>query len=197
MGRALLANILVMQDAECDPPAALGDDALMARYGKGDPAAFEALYRRHNAGLYRFIARLARHDADEIFQEVWMAVIRGRERYEPSARFATYLFAIAHKRIADRARKAAARPTDPLDGVEIPEVAPDPLGSTQNAQLGDALVAALSALPLAQREAFLMQSDGGLSLEEIAEVTGVSRETVKSRLRYANRHLRTALESWR
>lgn len=98
-----------------DPP---DDAALMAAYRGGDGQAFEVLYRRHRAPLYRFIARQLRDrgEAEEVFQEVWMAVVKGRERYQPSARFLTFLFAIAHRRIADRARKAVRRPQAPMPG---------------------------------------------------------------------------------
>jgi len=102
-----------------EPP---DDAALMAAYRGGDGQAFETLYRRHRAPLYRFIARQLRDrgEAEEVFQEVWMAVVKGRERYRPSARFLTFLFAIAHRRIADRARKAVRRPQAPM-----PEDAPE------------------------------------------------------------------------
>ena len=79
----------------------------------------------------------------------------------------------------------------------VPDGSPNPLNIALNAELGKALADAIALLPLAQREAFLMQAEGGLSLDEIAEASGASRETVKSRLRYANRRLRLALESWK
>jgi RNA polymerase sigma-70 factor (ECF subfamily) len=181
------------------PPAAQPDDAgLMARYRDGDGQAFEILYRRHRAPLYRFIARQLRDrgEADEIFQEVWMAVVKGRARYQPSARFVTFLFAIAHRRLADRARKAVRRPQAPM-----PDDAPDPgLGPAhlaESAALGAALAAALAALPPEQRTAFLMRAEGDLTIEEIAAVIGVPYETAKSRLKYANRALRGKLDAWR
>lgn len=179
--------------------AALGDEALMTRYRKGDGDAFEALYRRHSAPLHRFIGRLMRNsrDADEVFQEVWFALIRGRARYEPTARFVTFLFAIAHRRVADHARKAmrgAPQAASEMDDYPAKDL--DPHASLQNAQLGEALLQAIDGLPLAQRAAFLLQAEAGLSLEEIAVATDAPRETVKSRLRYANRHLRNALKAW-
>ena len=183
-----------------DPLATIGDEALMTRYRKGDANAFETLYRRHGPALHRFIARLMRsgRDADEVFQEVWFAIIRGRERYEPTARFVTFLFAIAHRRVADRARKAMGRTQQAAEELEdFPDEDLDPHAVLQNAQLGEALILAIDALPLTQREAFLLQAEAGLSLEEIARATDVPRETVKSRLRYASRHLRHALKDWK
>lgn len=180
--------------------AAVADEALMTRYRNGEADAFEALYRRHSGPLYRFIGRLMRRssEADEVFQEVWLALIHGRERYEPTARFVTFLFAIAHRRVADRARRAGRAIPDTIEAADdMPAGDPDPHASLQNVQLGEALLQAIAALPWAQREAFLLQAEAGLTLEEIAQATDAPRETVKSRLRYANRHLRGALEAWK
>lgn len=183
-----------------EPPAIVpaDDAALMVRYQGGDGRAFEALYHRHRAPLYRFIARQLRDRgaADEIFQEVWLAVVKGRERYQPTARFVTFLFAIAHRRIADRARKAIRRAE-----TAMPDDAPDtglgPARLAEGAALGTALAAALATLPPEQRTAFLLRAEGDLTVEEIAAVTGVPFETAKSRLKYANRALREKLDGWR
>jgi RNA polymerase sigma-70 factor (ECF subfamily) len=183
---------------EAPAAAPIDDAALMVRYRGGDGQAFELLYRRHRAPLYRFIAGHI-HDrgaADEVFQEVWLAVVRGRERYQPTARFITFLFAIAHRRIADRARKAIRRAE-----TAMPDDAPDaglgPARLAEGAALGAALAAALAGLPLEQRTAFLLRAEGDLTVAEIAAVTGVPFETAKSRLKYANRALREKLDSWR
>ena len=176
--------------------SALADEALMVRYGCGDPDAFDLLYRRHRAGLHRFLTRLVGGDAEEVFQEVWLAVIRGRRRYRPEARFATWLYTIAHHRAVDRLRRRGLWREEEVDG-SAPDETPGPFELTLSGELADALQAALALLPPPQRAAFLMQAEGGLSLDEIAEASAVSRETVKSRLRYAGRRLRTALESYR
>ena len=125
-----------------------------------------------------------------------MAVVKGRERYQPTARFVTFLFAIAHRRLADRARKAARRPQAPLPD-DAPDLALGPAHLAESAALGAALAAALATLPAPQRQAFLMRAEGDLSVEEIAAITGVPYETAKSRLKYANRALREKLDAWR
>jgi RNA polymerase sigma-70 factor (ECF subfamily) len=181
------------------PPGAEPDDAvLMTLYQRGDASAFETLYRRHRAGLYRFITHQmrGRGEADEIFQEVWMAVVKGRERYQPSARFVTFLFAIAHRRIADRARKAGRRPEAAISG-DPADPAPGPAQRAEGVALGVALAAALAGLSPEQRATFLLRAEGDLTVEEIAAVTGVPFETAKSRLKYANRALREKLDAWR
>src|SRR5471030_2517603 len=82
------------------------DETLMARYGRGDVAAFELLYRRHEMRVWRYLERNVgnRAIADELMQEVWFAVARDATRYEPSARFTTWLFTIAHNRMIDAIR---------------------------------------------------------------------------------------------
>lgn len=174
------------------------DAALMCRYRQGDEQAFEQLYRRYRGPLYRFIVRLMlnRADADEVFQEVWVAVVKGRERYEPTARFATLLFAIAHRRIADHGRRAGRRREAEIPP-DVEDAAAGPSVLAENAALGEALLVAIAMLPQTQREVFLLKAEGELTLEEIADITVAPYETVKSRLKYANRALREKLGSWR
>lgn len=177
--------------------SSLADENLMVRYGRGERDAFDELYRRHRAGLHRFIRRLTGPDADEVFQEVWLAVIKSRQRYQPTARFITYLYTIAHHRAVARLRRKGLYDGETCDGDAAADDAPGPFETTLGGELAGALQAAIDALPAVQREAFLMQAEGSLSLDEIALATAVSRETVKSRLRYASRRLRIALEMFR
>jgi RNA polymerase sigma factor (sigma-70 family) len=187
---------VVGREAPC--PSVPDDAALMARFATGDTSAFEQLYRRHRAPLYRYIVRLTPHrvDADEVFQEVWMAVVRSCERYQPSARFVTFLFAIAHRRIADQARRAGR-----FSKVQISESVVDqgagPQILAEGAALAMAVQAAVGQLPLVQRETFLLHAEGDLTVQEIADVTGAPYETVKSRLKYANQTLREKLKAWK
>ena len=176
------------------PEAPVDDAVLMARFAAGDGPAFEQLYRRP---LYNYIRRLApREEIDEIFQDVWMAVVKSSAHYAATARFTTFLFAIAHRRVADLYRRGARRPETALPE-ELPDMGRGPEALAQNAALGAALSAAVGCLPREQREAFLLRAEAGLSVEEIAEVTGVPHETAKSRLRYANRSLREKLDAWK
>ena len=178
----------------------LSDETLMERYRDGDSDAFEVLYRRHRASLHRFVHRLAPADSDVLFQEVWLAVIRGRHKYQPSAKFSTYLFAITHNKAVTRLRARNRNLESPLDEHDVADIVDSengPFDALQNAELGQALLSAIESLPLAQREAFLLRAEAGLSLDEIAGITGALPETVKSRLRYANKFLRKALEAWK
>jgi RNA polymerase sigma factor (sigma-70 family) len=186
------------------------DDALMLRYAAGDVRAFETLYLRHEVKLWRFIYRSVcnQASADELMQDVWFAVVQAANRYQPTARFTTWLFTLAHHRVIDRHRRSKsqlAREAAPEGAHEegdrsieqLPAGASsDPLRQAQSMQHTNALIAAVEQLPPEQREAFLMQAEGELSVEEIAAATGVSFETVKSRLRYARSRLKQILQEY-
>lgn len=168
----------------------------MARYQRGDVAAFEQLFRRHRDPVYRYLLRGCsdRERAAELFQEVWTSVVRVRASWEPRARFTTWLYRLAHNRLVDDYRLARL-PTDPLEE-DLPVAAPEyeqPESAVAGRERLARVLSAIAALPLEQREAFLLKEEGGLSLEQIADVTGVGRETVKSRLRYALAKLRQEL----
>jgi RNA polymerase sigma-70 factor, ECF subfamily len=185
---------------ECMEP--LDEDArLMVRYRDGDADAFSTLYARHKGPLYRYLLRQVRNAgaAADLFQDVWSRLVATRSRYEARAKFATYLFHIAHNCTIDFFRRDLkmrrhAR-SDDLDAQWEPEV-PEyqrPDGIAEFAEQQSALLAALGALPQEQREAFLLHEETGLTIEEIARVTDVGLETAKSRLRYAIRKLKKSL----
>jgi RNA polymerase sigma-70 factor (ECF subfamily) len=182
------------------------DENLMLRFGRGDPAAFEFLYRRHESRVFRYLQRNVRNDANanDLMQEVWFAVARGAANYQPTAKFTTWLFTIAHNRMVDMIR--ANQRTQSLDAVEesasdgsslLDRLAVDtklePPAQVQTQHEAAALLSAVAQLPAEQRSAFLLQAEGELSLEDIAEATGSNFETVKSRLRYARAKLRQLL----
>lgn len=177
----------------------ISDEQLMLAYGAGDVAAFEQLYQRHRGKLYRFLARQLHGNgalADEMFQDVWQRVVSARQSWKPEALFTTWLYRIAHNRLADHWRALQHRPPAPDDADERTERVPDQ--DTPERHLSEfeerrRLHLALEELPVEQREVVLLRLEQDLSLEEIGEVTGVGRETVKSRLRYAMDKLRARL----
>ena len=179
------------------------DEELMLAYAAGDASAFNALYARHKGGVYRYLARQCRQAgiADELFQDVWMNLIRARASYAPTAKFTTWLYRLAHNRMIDHFRASGHLTLVSSDDeahedavIALPAArASEPEPRAQNRELGERLRAAVAALPPAQREAFLLQQEGELSLAEIAALTGVGMETVKSRLRYAVSKLRAEL----
>lgn len=181
-------------DAAVDP-----DAMLMLAYARGDLAAFEALYAHHRGMLYRFLLRSVRdpHRTDELFQETWSRVIGARASYQPQAKFSTWLLQIAHNLMIDNARRQ--RPMADGDEAEaaLANVATpeqeQPDHALSEFERRRSLQRAIERLPDDQRTAVLLRLEQELSLEEIAVVTGVGRETVKSRLRYAMNRLREVL----
>lgn len=174
------------------------DDVLMLAWSAGDASAFELLYARHRGPLYRFLLRQVRDNAlaDEFFQDVWQRVIAARHGWKPDAAFSTWLYRIAHNRLNDHWRALKHRPPAPEDGDERAARVPDP--ATPERELSEfeqrrRLQRAIEELPEDQREAVLLRLEQELSLEEIGAITGVGRETVKSRLRYALDKLRARL----
>ncbi|HLA72804.1 MAG TPA: RNA polymerase sigma factor [Steroidobacteraceae bacterium] len=177
------------------------DAQLMLAYARGQMGAFETLYARHRGALYRYLVRQARDGevANDLFQEVWSRVIVNRARYEPRAKFRTFLFTLAHNCFIDHCRRAKSRPQGlkvedadaadllPADDEELPDVQLARDEGTRRYR------AALAALPAEQRDVYLLHEESDLSLEEIARVTGVGAETAKSRLRYAVGKLKAAL----
>ena len=175
------------------------DDALMLAYAAGDAAAFERLYQRHRIRLYRFLARRLRDDAlaDELFQDVWHKVIGARAGWAPQpGGFPAWLYRIARNRLLDHWRAQSHRPPAPEDAearalrIEDPDTPERLLSEFEQRRR---LQLALEELPEEQREVVLLRLEQELTLEEIGAVTGVGRETVKSRLRYAMDKLRARL----
>ena len=184
------------------------DEALMLRFAAGEVDAFEALYRRHELTVWRYLQRnLGNHAlSDELMQEVWFAVTRAARDYRPTARFTTWLLTLAHNRLVDawRARQPRERLSAVADGARdaslIDYLAADsrtePHERAQSEQHATAILAAIERLPQEQRETFVLHAEGELSLEEIARVTNTSFETAKSRLRYARSKLRQLLQEY-
>ena len=175
------------------------DAQLMLAYARGEMRAFETLYSRHRGALYRYLVRHVRDGeaANDLFQEVWSRVIVNRARYEPRAKFRTFLFTLAHNCFIDHCRRAAVRneSSGAEDGWEsmVPGSEQDqPDTRAEQAQLTARYRAALATLPAEQRDTFLLY-ESGLPLDEVASVSGVGTDTAKSRLRYAVTKLRAIL----
>ena len=184
------------------------DESLMMQYAQGQAAAFNVLYGRHEMSVWRYVFRSVQNasTADEIAQELWFAVARAAATYEATkggAKFRTWLFTLAHHRNVDNWRAfkphegVAIEPEDDEAVLAHAQLIADsgfgPLRQIESREQARALMAAVQALPGEQREAFLMQAEGGMGIEEIAAATDCSFETAKSRLRYARSKLKSLL----
>jgi len=172
------------------------DEKLMSHFQAGDTAAFDSLYGRHRAPLFRYVQRQCSNHAvaEELYQDIWMRVISAREQWQPGTRFQPWLYRIAHNRIIDHWRAGRENHARIEDDTVIPLDRPWPDTIMLIRECVERLFLLLGGLSESQRSAFLLKEEAGLSLEQIAEVTGCGYETVKSRLRYALRRLRAGLE---
>ena len=122
--------------------------------------------------------------------------------YVVTARFATYLYRLAHNRLIDHYRRQAPAALVSFDDEDAAIAEPpaarrdEPEAAYEAKEQAARLLELLESLPAAQREAFVLQQEAGMSIEEVAEVTGVARETAKSRLRYAMAKLREGMSEW-
>jgi RNA polymerase sigma-70 factor (ECF subfamily) len=195
------------------------DEALMAAYQKGDLDAFSALVARHEKPLWNFIRRFVADGtaAEDLLQESLLRVVRGAAEWQPSAKFSTWLYTIARNLCTDHARRMSHRKAASLDASAAPAggdgmhgdgsgprridgVAGGDRGAEvamQNREIAARIEAAVAALPVEQREVFLMREVMDMPFADIAAAVGASEPTVKSRMRYALTRLRQALDELR
>jgi len=185
------------------------DESLMRHYAAGHMPAFDVLYARHEMGVWRYVFRSVRVQAvaDDLLQDVWFALARQAPNYQPTAKFKTWLFTLAHHRLVDHFRTAKQHLSlDGDDDAESDSVALvqtlaansgfGPLRRLESKEQAQALLEAIEQLPFVQREAFMLQAEAGMDVKDIANATGVSFETAKSRLRYARTRLRELLQEY-
>jgi RNA polymerase sigma-70 factor (ECF subfamily) len=200
-----------------DAPHA-SDDALMRAFAAGDAQAFDALYARHHAALYRFVRRLlgsaCAAQADEVFQDTWLRVIDARARWQPDhesgASFRTWLFTLGHHRAVDCLRKSGREVSIDREGDGAEPWQPEaeawaqwPAADASTAEdrafwraAGQKLLDCLDGLPAAQKAVFLLHHEDGLPLAELAAALELGFETAKSRLRYAMTKLRGCMGAY-
>ncbi len=180
----------------------ISDENLMLQYQQGEQSAFEILYRRHKDVLYRYFVKHCSdtQQSEELYQEVWIKLIKSAARYKPKAKFKTYLFTIAHNTLVDFYRKAKPSQSVEFEDAEITEeftTISTPLALPEDEftlkQKSKLFMQALEALPADQKEAAILHFEQEMTVQEIAEITQVKTETAKSRLRYAKNKLKAAI----
>lgn len=188
------------------------DEELMIRFQSGDRSSFALLVGRHKTRLYNFALRQlgSGATAEEVVQDAFVRVVQSAAEFKHAARFSTWLYAIARNLCVDQMRKRALRrhtsldqperAPDGEDGARLGERTPDGRVDGERAavsvEIREHVLAAIEALPLEQREVFLMREMGSLPFKDIAEVVGVPENTVKSRMRYALERLQAALSEF-
>lgn len=194
------------------------DEALMLAYGKGQASAFDLLYQRHKQVVFHFFVKqgLSLAVAEELCHDTWLKLINAREQYQPQALFRTYLFTIARNTLLDHYKKKSTQNevnhtnnyTDNNSDNEesntdvnhndlsIKIATPSICEEQQKEELQIALSLNIAALPIAQREVFLLKQESGFSIEQIAQITAQHQEKVKSSWRYALKRLRKGLQHY-
>ena len=185
------------------------DEMLMVRYQRGEREAFAELVRRHNRPIYNFVLRQLRVPSvsEDVTQDVFMRLVQNAADFKHEARFLTWLYTIARNLCIDQLRKLSHRrhasldqPTgDDADVKALGESIADPSPQTSaernalSSEVRSSIVKAVDSLPDDQREVFLLREVANLPFRDIAEITGVGENTVKSRMRYALDRLKDAL----
>jgi RNA polymerase sigma-70 factor (ECF subfamily) len=191
------------------------DEDLMLLHGEGSEEAFEELVRRHQKGVLNYMYRMVqnRHVAEELTQEAFMALVKNAKRYEPTAKFTTYLYAISSNIVSKEWLRAKRRPKlfslssfwnaksndeDEFNPLEhLSDSHADVGEGLERVEVSEAVNGALQELPDHQREAFVLLRFRNMSYQEISEVTDTPVGTVKSRVVRAERALRPLLSKFR
>lgn len=188
----------------------LSDEKLAAQFKKGNEQAFSILMARFQRPIYNYLYKFLRHNemVEESFQEVFLRVVRSIKDYKPSSKFSTWVYTIARNYAIDVLRKQKFRRHLSLDqsiknGGEDSDTnfynfnPSDDHTSEQivlTHEVQDQLQTILEQINPEQREVFLLRETQDLSFEQISEITGVSVNTVKSRMRYALKAIQNELD---
>lgn len=204
--------VLRVVGAEAVPIADMSNEDLMLEHGRGSEEAFNQLVVRHQKGVLNYVYRMVqnRQIAEEITQEVFLALVKNAGRYKPTAKFTTYLYTIASNMVSKEWLRRKRRPKllsfipgrggnddnyHPLN--HIPDERADTVAAYRREEVSQAVNDALRHLPEHQREAFVLRRFQDLSYQEISEITCVPIGTAKSRVVRAERALRPHLEKYR
>ena len=176
---------------------------LMLAYQAGDEAAFDRLVETYSPPLYSLLTRFLGPSPrrEDLVQEVFLRLIRARERYQPTARLSTWLYRIAFNLAANERQRTDRRSESHLDetaaGPEwVDERADAPSAGLEQDDVVRAVRAAIAALPDNQRMALILAKYDGLSYAEVAEVLETSEKAVKSTIHRAREKLRESLASF-
>lgn len=188
------------------------DEVLMLRFQAGDRSAFASLVRKHKTPIYNFVLRLVRTTsvAEDLVQDVFVKIVQSAIDFKHESKFSTWAYAIARNICIDHLRKMTFRQHASLDqaignepdGPTLLDRTPDvhPSATVDRAvigqEVGRRITRCVESLPTDQREVFLLRELANLPFKEIATITGVPENTVKSRMRYALERLQESLAEY-
>ena len=189
------------------------DEQLLGRYARGELEAMEVLLARYKRPLFHFVLRLVRErgKAEDLLQESFLRMVEHAASFHGSSSVKTWLFRIARNLCIDELRRQKHRRHASLDapsaahGAEgegqnlyerVPHHGAGPERSVVDRDLAQRMASAIDELPEDQREVFVLRQVQHLSFKEIGDITGVSENTVKSRMRYALERLQKSLSDY-
>ena|ERR1700677_3891338 len=192
---------------EADPSCSGAEQDMlwMERVKNGDQEAFQLLIETHQSRIVGTVAKMLGDDTDseDIAQQVFIRVWNSAARYQPTAKFTTWLFKITRNLVFNELRRRKRHPASPLEHKEedrsfqMPDPnSPSPAATMMDGELQAAIQRAIDSLPEAQRMAIILRRYEELSYEEIAEVLKLSVPAVKSILFRARADLRERLQKY-
>jgi RNA polymerase sigma-70 factor (ECF subfamily) len=173
------------------------DIELMARLGRGDLAALGTLAERYQSRILSLSYRLLGdwHKAEDVSQETFLRLRQAAAKYEPTAKFTTWLYRIVHNLSLDQQRRTTTGPVS-LEALQADAEATTQDHPVEKRELAEAVQIAVRELPERQRRVVILHRYEGLSHEEMCEVTGWSKSAVESLLVRAYENLRKKLASY-
>ena len=166
------------------------DEQLMLLFGQGQSSAFDELYYRYDRRLLNFVSKMTgwqKADVEDMVQEIFVRVARGASRYQPSAKFSTWLHRVATNSCLNNIKKRKSHPhlrviTGGIEREQSAGTACDPLRQMIELEGDGALQSALSKLSLEQKTVFLLRQVQGLSYSEISQIVDLPLGTVKTNI---------------
>ena len=184
------------------------DSLRMVRVREGDVEAFHELFSKYHKAIFNYCLRMigSRERAEELTQDAFLQIYRARERYEPRARFVTYLFRVATNLCLNETRQLSIREgTFSLDAPrggeygdlhrELPDLKAETAETVvARGEIAGQVQATLAKLPGRQTSALMLSRVNGLSYDEVSDTLGISVNAVKSLVFRATRALRSELQ---
>jgi RNA polymerase sigma-70 factor (ECF subfamily) len=191
---------MTSENMQASALSAATDELLTAAARGGDESAMAMLYDRYRRPLYAYLNRMLNNDtmtADDIFQDLWIKVIKKLPEYREDGRFSAWLFRVARNQVLEhfRREKSRSRIGAVTDDGELPErgtISTDPGSLVSTEDLKERLEALLQEMPPEQREVFVMRQND-LSFKEIAEIQKCPLNTALGRMHNALKFLRHKL----
>ena len=183
------------------------DEELLLQTGRGNSEAFEELVGRHESGLVNYFFRLHwdRYRAEDQAQEVFIKLFTHAGEYEPTAKFTTYMYRIAHNSWVDSLRRSkhersqVSLDVQDDDGSSLRELiladGDDPRDEARKEEIVEAVIRAVDSLPDEHKAVFVLSELEGMTYLAISRILQIPEGTVKSRMHVAVRRLRDRLDT--